>query len=105
MDYEMLIKGYGRVIKSIYSSEPYYQRMKMFLRDFQYQQKKTFQFHFYYLGAFFKTIVFLGIIDKERVYYWKIFFWSLFKRTQLFPWALVFTVYGYQHRKVFGKYM
>jgi radical SAM superfamily enzyme YgiQ (UPF0313 family) len=105
MDYETLIRGYGRVINSIYSSEPYYQRMKGFLRDFQYMQKKTFQFHFYYLGAFFKTIVFLGIIDEERVYYWKIFFWSLFKRTPLFPWALVFTVYGYQYRKVFGKYL
>jgi hypothetical protein len=68
-------------------------------------QKKTFQFHFYYLGAFLKTIVFLGIIDEERVYYWKIFFWALFKRTQLFPWALVFAVYGYQYRKVFGKYL
>jgi radical SAM superfamily enzyme YgiQ (UPF0313 family) len=105
MDYETLIRGYGRVIKSIYTSEPYYQRMKRFLRDFKYMQKKTFQFHFYYLGAFFKTILFLGIIDEERVYYWKIFFWSLFKRTRLFPWALVFTVYGYQYRKVFGKYL
>lgn len=105
MDYETLIKGYGRVIKGIYSSEPYYQRMKGFLRDFQYMQKKTFQFQFYYLTAFFKTIVFLGIIDEERVYYWKIFFWSLFKRTRLFPWALAFTVYGFQYRKVFGKYL
>ena len=74
MDYEILIKGYTGVIKSIYSSEPYYQRMKMFLRDFKYMQNKTFQFHFYYLGAFFKTILFLGIIDEERAYYWKIFF-------------------------------
>jgi radical SAM superfamily enzyme YgiQ (UPF0313 family) len=105
MDYETLIRGYGRVINSIYSSEPYYQRMKMFLKDFKYTQKKTFQFHFYYLTAFLRSILFLGIIDKERVYYWKIFFWSLFKRTQLFPWALVFAVYGYQYRKVFGKYL
>ena len=105
MDYETLIKGYGRVINSIYTSEPYYQRIKMFLRDFKYMQKKTFQFHFYYLGAFFKTILILGIIDEERMYYWKIFFWSLFKRTQMFPWALVFAVYGYQYRKVFGKYL
>jgi radical SAM superfamily enzyme YgiQ (UPF0313 family) len=105
MDYETLIRGYGRVIKGIYSSEPYYRRIKLFLRDFKYMQKKTFQFHFYYIGAFFKTILFLGIIDEERMYYWKIFFWSLFKRTQLFPWALVFTVYGYQYRKVFEKYL
>jgi radical SAM superfamily enzyme YgiQ (UPF0313 family) len=105
MDYETLITGYGKVISSIYSSEPYYRRMKGFLRDFKYMQQKTFQFHFYYLGAFFKTIVFLGIIDEERVYYWKIFFWSLFKRTRLFPWALAFAVYGFQYRKVFGKYL
>ena len=105
MDYETLIRGYGRVINSIYSSEPYYQRMKGFLRDFQYRQNKTFQFHFYYLGAFFKSVLFLGIVDEERLYYWKIFFWSLFKRTPLFPWALVFAVYGYQYRKVFGKYL
>ena len=105
MDYEILIKGYGRVIKDIYSPEPYYQRMKGFLRDFKYMQKKTFQFHFYHLGALFKTILFLGIIDKGRVYYWKIFFWSLFKRIHLFPLALSLAVYGFQHRKVFGKYL
>jgi radical SAM superfamily enzyme YgiQ (UPF0313 family) len=105
MAYETLIMGYGRVIKSIYTSEPYYQRMKMFLKDFKYMQKKTFQFHFYYLTAFFKSILFLGIIDEERVYYWKIFFWSLFKRTRLFPWALAFSVYGFQYRKVFGRYL
>jgi radical SAM superfamily enzyme YgiQ (UPF0313 family) len=105
MDYEELIRGYGLVIKSIYSSEPFYQRIKMSLGNFKHAQKKTLRFHFYYLGAFFKSIVFLGIIDKERVYYWKIFFWSLFKRTQLFPWAITFSIYGFQHRKAFGKYL
>ncbi|TET95099.1 MAG: DUF4070 domain-containing protein, partial [Desulfobacteraceae bacterium] len=76
MDYEILIKGYRRIISRIYSPEPYYRRVREFLREYRPSQKKAFRFHFSYLGAFLKSILFLGIIERERVYYWKLFLWS-----------------------------
>ncbi len=101
MDYEKLIKGYKRIISRIYSPEPYYKRVREFLRDYKPLQKKSFSFHFSYLGAFFKSILFLGIIEKERVYYWRLFFWSLFRRPQLFHLAITFAIYGFHFRKIF----
>jgi len=105
MDYEILIKGYKRIITGIYSPEPYYKRVREFLREYRPSQKKAFRFHFSYLGAFLKSILFLGIIERERVYYWKLFLWSLFRRPQLFHLALTFAIYGFHFRKIFGNYL
>ncbi len=105
MDYEILIKGYKKILSRIYSPEPYYRRVREFLREYRPSQKKAFRFHFSYLGAFLKSILFLGIIERERVYYWKLFLWSLFRRPQLFHLALTFAIYGFHFRKIFGNYL
>ncbi len=103
MDYDLLIKGYKDILGRIYSPATYYTRVRDFLRDYRPLQRKTFHFHFNYLGAFVKSILFLGIIGKERFYYWKLFFWSLFRRPQLFHLALTFSIYGYHFRRIFEK--
>lgn len=105
MDYQILIRGYENILSRIYSPEPYYKRVREFLRDYKPLQKKAFRFHFSHLGAFFKSIVFLGIIEKERIYYWKLFFWSLFRRPKLFHLALTFSIYGFHFRKIFQEYL
>ena len=103
MDYELLIKGYKDILGRIYSPATYYTRVREFLRDYRPLQRKAFHFHFSYLGAFFKSMPFLGIIGKERFYYWRLFFWSLFRRPQLFHLALTFSIYGYHFRKIFEE--
>ncbi|MFW6147720.1 MAG: B12-binding domain-containing radical SAM protein [Thermodesulfobacteriota bacterium] len=105
MDYATLIKGYEKVISRLYSPAPYYKRVKEFLREYGPLQKKPFRFHFSHLKAFVKSVVFLGIIDKERVYYWKLFFWSLFRRPKLLHLALTFSIYGFHFRKTFQEYL
>ena len=55
---------------------------------------------FEYILAFFRSIIQLGIIDKERLHYWKLFFWTLFRRPRLFPLAITFAIYGYHFRQV-----
>jgi len=54
-----------------------------------------------YVKAGFKSVFILGIIGKERFYYWRLFFWSLFRRPKLFPLAITFSIYGFHFRKVF----
>jgi hypothetical protein len=56
-----------------------------------------------HIGAFFKSILFLGVIGKERLQFWKLFFWSLFIKPRLFPLAITYAVYGYHFRKVAEK--
>jgi len=112
MGYEKLVKGYKKIISGIYSPKPYYERVKEFLRRYKpvKNKKKRFHFglircHFGYSGAFLKSIFFLGIKDKERVYFWKLFFWSLFRYPRLFPAAITYAIYGFHFRKVFENYM
>jgi radical SAM superfamily enzyme YgiQ (UPF0313 family) len=109
MGYEKLVEGYRNIIHGVYSPRSYYERVKGYLRDYRPPEKNKIHFHirylrwhFLYLIAPFKTFVLLGIKDKGRVYYWKLLFWSLFRRPQLLPLAITYSIYGFHFRKTFG---
>jgi len=107
MNNETLIDGYKRIISGIYNAKPYYERVIKFLTEYKPSQKLHFhfghiRFHSGYPGAFFKSIWFLGIKDKTRIYYWKLFFWSLFRHPRLFPLAITYAIYGSHFRKIFN---
>ena len=104
MKYEKLISGYRNVIETIYSPKQYYGRVKQFLKDYRPTQKKVFHVKWSYLSAGLKSVFILGIIAKERFYYWRLFFWSLFRRPRLFPRAITFSIYGFHFRKVFEQH-
>jgi len=105
MDRETLINGYKNILKTIYSPKEYYQRILLLLKNYKNSAKKNIsQFHFYHLKAFFKSIILLGIIHKGRSYYWKMLFWSLFKRPKLLPLAVTLAIHGYHFRKIFAEY-
>lgn len=103
MNHETLISGYRKVVHTIYSPKHYYVRVKKFLKEYKPMQAKTFHFRFSHLEAGFKSIFRLGIIGRERIYYWKLFFWSLFRRPRLFPLAITLTIYGFHFRKIFKR--
>jgi len=104
MNYKVLIDGYKRVLNTIYSPKYYYERVLTLLKNIRPLQKKRYQFHLYYLTAFLKSIWHLGIIGKERIYYWKIFLWTLFRRPKLLPMAITYAVYGFHFRKIYKNY-
>ncbi|RJX35527.1 MAG: DUF4070 domain-containing protein [Desulfarculus sp.] len=108
MGLEALSQGYRQIISGIYSPKPYFDRVRAYLREYHPQQKNRSRFHARYIRlhtgyawAFPKTLILLGVKDRARVQYWKLFFWSLFRRPKLFPMAMTFAVYGFHFRKVF----
>lgn len=103
MNQEALLSGYQKIVNTIYSPKHYYARVKRFLKEFKPPQKKLFRFKFNHLQAAARSVVRLGIVGRERYYYWKLFFWSLFRRPRLFPTAITLTIYGYHFRKVFKR--
>jgi radical SAM superfamily enzyme YgiQ (UPF0313 family) len=103
MDSEVLMKGYQFVLRSLYSPKQYYGRVKSFLKNYTPPGIGTFRLQFVHIKALIKSTVVLGIVGKERVQYWKLFFWSLFTRPRLFPMAITFSIYGFHFRKVFEK--
>ena len=51
-----------------------------------------------YVRALFRSIVSLGIKGVERVEYWKLFFWALFRKPSIFPQAITLAIYGHHFR-------
>lgn len=101
MNKKELINGYQKIIKGIYSCEPFHKRVLHFLKHYEPKVKNKTKVSFTEFMALLKSIVILGIFDNNRKYYWNIFFWSLFNRPKLFPLAIRYSIYGYHFRKVF----
>ena len=106
MDHDELIDGYRKVIKGIYSSAPFYERLKRFLREFRPARRKRRQrhgvrWHLAQIRALMRVNLRLGLIGRERLHYWRLFFWTLFHRPGLFPLAMAMAVYGHHFRKSF----
>jgi radical SAM superfamily enzyme YgiQ (UPF0313 family) len=104
MSSEALLNGYRNVLKTIYSPRQYYARVRMFLKDYRPAKTRKNSISINYVMAGFKSVVRLGILGRERVQYWQLFFWSLFRRPRLFPLAITFSIYGFHFRKVFARH-
>lgn len=101
MDKKLLLNGYQTIIRNIYSSKAYHERVIRFLRMYKPNIKLQTRLTFGKIMALLRSIVLLGIVNKSRIYYWKLFFWSLFNRPGSFSLAITYSICGYHFRKVF----
>ena len=99
MNLDALRDGYKRIMEHIYSPRHYYQRVKTFLREYKPPKIRP-PLDMQLFLAFFRSILRLGILGKERFQYWGLLLWTLFRRPRLFPDAVAFAIYGYHFRKV-----
>jgi radical SAM superfamily enzyme YgiQ (UPF0313 family) len=99
MNLDTLRAGYKRIMNHIYAPGPYYERVKTFLREYK-APTVTYPLNFEYILAFFRSVLRLGIIGKERFHYWQLVIWTLFRRPTLFPLAIELSIYGHHFRKV-----
>jgi hypothetical protein len=70
-----------------------------FLREYQ-PPKIRVQLEPQYVLALWRSIFQLGIRGVERVQYWRLFFWTLFRRPRLSPVAITLAIYGFHFRQV-----
>lgn len=101
MDKQELLTGYQKIIKNIYSAKAYYHRVISFMKDFNPPIKMRKRLSFTDIRALFKSMIIIGILNKNRKYYWELFFWSLFKKPKFFSMAITYSIYGYHYRRVF----
>ena len=99
MGLDTLREGYREILDQIYSPRFYYERVVTFLREYQ-PPKIRVHLDVQYILAFGRSIYRLGIRGVERVQYWKLFFWTLFRRPRLFPLAITLAIYGFHFRQV-----
>ena len=102
MNYPELMEGYKKIIQNIYSAKPYYKRIRQFFLNYRRQRSRQKKIEFSYLSAFIKSIIIIGIVNKGRREYWKFLIWTLLRRPGLFIDAIIFSVYGYHYRTVYG---
>ena len=100
MDYNALVGGYKKVLETIYSHKEYYERVKLFLKEFNLPVKKSSKISLQDIKALIKSLWILGILEKGKRYYWKLFFLSLLKYPKKFPIAITLAIYGFHFRQV-----
>jgi radical SAM superfamily enzyme YgiQ (UPF0313 family) len=99
MDLNQLLKGYQKILNNIYRPRPYYRRVKTFLREYK-TPKIAIPIDFQRILAVFRTSIRIGIFGKERVQYWNLLVWTLFRCPKLLPLAITLAIHGHHFRKI-----
>ena len=105
MNSETLMNGYKHVLDTIYSPKDFYERVRTFLKEYRPRRKGRDRIRFYHIRALIRSVWVLGVREKGRRYYWKLFISTLLKRPRTLPLSVSLTVYGYHFRKVVEKYI
>ncbi len=99
MGLDRLREGYRQILSQIYAPRFYYERVLTFLREYKPSQIRA-PLELQQILALGRSIYQLGIRGIERAQYWRLFFWALFRRPQLFPLAITLAIYGFHFRQV-----
>ncbi len=102
MDVAVLKEGYKRLLEKIYSPREYYERVKTFLNDYEPAQKYV-RIPLNHIGAFLKAIWKLGIVERGRIFFWKLIIKTLIHYPQKISTAVTMAIYGFHFRKVIEK--
>ncbi len=99
MDLDTLRNGYREMMNHLYSPKNYYRRIKTLLLEYRPPQFRS-RIRISQIMAFVRSSVVLGIIEKERLHYWKMLVWTFFRRQRSMPLAVTLAIYGHHFRKV-----
>jgi len=104
MGLEPLREGYRQLLAHIYAPRFYYERVITFLREYRPPKIRP-HLDVQHILALGRSIYELGIRSEERPHYWKLFFWTLFRRPRLFPLAITLTIYGFHFHQVIALHV
>jgi hypothetical protein len=103
MNREVLIQGYQKIIKTIYSPGKYYKRISQFLKYYKPANKRRLSPE--HIRALLKSILYIGILGNgiTQMYYWRLFLKTLFFYRKSFAEAMTMIIYGQHFRKILNK--
>jgi radical SAM superfamily enzyme YgiQ (UPF0313 family) len=106
MNRERLINGYKTVLNTIYSPKHYYERIRTLLKEYKPRSRTSIsQANWHHVQGLVNCMWFLGIREKGRRYYWRLFASTLVTKPRAFPMFVTLAAYGYHFRKVINKYV
>ena len=106
MDPAFLVRGYQRIMRTIYGPREYYERVLDSLHRTGRTNSSTL--HVYRpiagLTALMRVLVRLGVIDRERKEFWRFFVQALIKHRKQLADSLRLAAVGYHFRKLSEAY-
>lgn len=104
MGLQPLREGYRKILNHIYAPQFYYERVMTFLREYR-PSKIRKPLELQHILALGRSVYQLGVRDKERVHYWRLFIWTIFHRPRLFPMAITMAIYGFHFQQVIALHV
>lgn len=106
IDKDFLASEYKKLLVSLYSVKNYYDRVYNFLKEYKYYNRGNLSFNantiFYFISLFLKALYTLGIKDKNRFYFWKMFFICASKYPTSLPKFITHAIYFVHFEKTFA---
>lgn len=100
MNSQKLVHGYKRILQTIYEPRAYYERVKTLLHEYHLPVHKPLKITWRDIFAFVRSVIFIGLLDTGKRYYWRLVFLSLFRYPQKFHLAITMAIYGFHFRRV-----
>ena len=100
MNIDLLMAGYKKVLDTIFSPKFYYKRIITYLKEYNKIAVRTKLSVKVQLTALSKVIWKMGITGNGKLHFWKLMFWTVFRKPQLISEAVTYSVYGYHYRMV-----
>lgn len=104
MDADALIQGFNQVVTYLYGTEGFYTRVRKFLSIYtkpEIHKNSKFVLRSYMLKGLFYGLFTLGIKDKNRIHFWKLFFWTIKNRPDIWDWSIGLCARGRHFRIAF----
>jgi len=97
---DLLVEGYKRIIRTIYSGGSYLERALTFLKEYKLPASRAGRLSLEQITAAVKALWRLGVIDPEKSYFWQLLRQTLRDFPQKLPQALTLAIKGYHLRAV-----
>ena len=99
LDSDFLIKGYRRLMHSLYEPDTYYQRIRSYLSRYRHAGHREY-FGVAEIKAFIRSLWCLGIRYPGRLAYWRFLLYTLLRYPREFGQAVTLAIYGHHFRLV-----
>ncbi len=97
---EILIDGYKKILSTIYNPKNYYNRIITYLHEYKEFATGTKLSFSLKVSAISKSLWLMGVTEKGKLYFWKMFFWTLLHKPKMISEAITQSIYGYHFRTV-----
>ena len=101
MGKEKLIEGYKRLLSTIYSPKNYYKRVNALIKNYRPTARGKIPREEFI--AFIRSMWRIGVLSKERIYYWRLILKTSIRKIKALPTAVELSIYRQHFEKIVNR--